>query len=174
MGINQLAIMNNATFEELLALRHKRPLTPAEQTRLQAWLARHPADRVRWTEESALSTALHRLPNAPVPSNFMARVWQDIEAAERHGASARAGWRGWFRWPSLAQQFAVAVVLLGVAVVLSGRRGQSPAQVAQSIEQVTTLASMPSIEMLKDFEIISRLNQSSADLDLLAVLERDR
>lgn len=166
--------MNNALFEELLALRHKRPLTPDEQTRLDGWLAKHPADRVRWTEESALSAVLHRLPNTPVPSNFMARIWQDIAAAERQSSVARGGWRGWFRWPSLAQQFALAVVLLAAAVVLHGRRGQSPAQVARSIEQVTSLANAPSIEMLKDFEIISRLNQSSADLDLLAALERDR
>lgn len=174
MGINQLAIMNNATFEELLALRHKRPLTPEEQARLQTWLARHPADRARWMEESALSTALHRLPNSPVPSNFMARVWQDIEAAGRRERAPRSRWPSWFRWPSLAQQFALATLMMAVVVVVQSRRVHSPARLAQSIEQVTTLTSVPSIDLLKDFEIISRLNQSSADLDLLAVLERDR
>ncbi len=174
MGMNQLATMNNATFEELLALRHKRPLTPDEQARLQAWLVRHPADRARWTEESALSAALHRLPDAPVPSNFMARVWQDIEAVERRGQGSRSGWLSRFRWPSLAQQFALATLMLAAVMVIQNRRAHSPARLAQSIEQVTTLTTLPSIEMLKDFEVISRLNQSSADLDLLAALDRDR
>lgn len=166
--------MNNAMFEELLALRHKRPLTAEEQSRIDGWLAAHPAARARWSEESALSTALRRLPQPPVPSNFMARVWQDIEAAERREAHASAGWRTWLRWPSLAQQFALAVLLLAAVTVVQGRRARSPAQVARSIEQVAALAHLPNVALLKDFEAISRLNQSSADVELLAAFERDR
>lgn len=168
--------MNDAMFEELLALRHKRPLTPGEQARLDGWLAAHPADRERWSQEAALSSALRRLPQPPVPTNFMARVWQDIEAEERRAAPARAeaGWSGWFRWPSLAQQFALAVLLLAVVVVFQGRRARSPVQVARSIEQVATFARVPSVELLKDFEAISRLNQASADVELLAAFEQLR
>lgn len=166
--------MNNTMFEELLALRHKRPLTPDEEARLRGWLAARPADRARWLEETALSTALHRLPEAPVPSNFMARVWQDIEAAERKTVTAETGWRGWLRWPSLAQQFAVAVLLLAAVVVFQGRRARSPVQVARSIEQVATFARVPSVEFLKDFEAISRLNQAAADVELLAAFEQQR
>jgi len=166
--------MNDAMFEELLALRHKRPLTPDEQVRLDGWLAAHPSDRARWTEETRLSTALRRLPQPPVPSNFMARVWQDIEAAERKAPTAEKGWRAWLRWPSLAQQFAVAVLLLAAVVVVQGRRARSPGQVARSIEQVATFARVPSVELLKDFEAISRLNQTSADVELLAAFEQQR
>lgn len=166
--------MNNAMFEELLALRHKRPLTPDEQARLDGWLAAHPADRARWSEEAALSTALRRLPETPVPSNFMARVWQDIEVAERKAMTAEAGWSGWFRWPSLAQQFALAVLLLAAVVVSQGRRARSPVQVARSIEQVATFARVPSVEFLKDFEAISRLNQAAADVELLAAFDQQR
>jgi len=166
--------MNDATFEELLALRHKRPLTPDEQARLESWLAAHPADRARWSEEATLSNALRRLPQPPVPSNFMARVWQDIKADERTPAAADTGWRTWFRWPSLAQQFALAVLLLAAVVVFQGRRARSPVQVARSIEQVATFASVPSVALLKDFEAISRLNQSAADVELLAALEQLR
>lgn len=166
--------MNAAQFEELLALRHKRPLTRDEQVRLDGWLAAHPADRERWIEETRLSTALRRLTEPPVPSNFMARVWQDIEAAERKAPKAETGWRGWLRWPALAQQFAVAVLLLAAVVVVQGRRARSPVQVARSIEQVATLARVPSVELLKDFEAITRLNQSAADVELLAALEQLR
>lgn len=166
--------MNNAMFEELLALRHKRPLTPDERARLDGWLADHPADRALWLEEAALSTALRHLPQPPVPSNFMARVWQDIEAAERKAMTAETGWRGWFRWPSLAQQFALAVLLLAAVMVFQGRRARSPVQVARSIEQVATFARVPSVEFLKDFEAISRLNQAAADVELLAAFEQQR
>lgn len=168
--------MNDPMFEELLALRLKRPLTPDEHTRLAGWLATHPADRPRWAEATVLAEALHRLPAPPVSSNFMARVWQDIETEERPGALAptAAGWRGWFRWPSLAQQFALAAVLLVAVVLFQGRRARSQAQVARSIEQVTTLTRLPSVALLKDFEAISRLNQSAADVELLAAFEQPR
>lgn len=166
--------MNNAMFEELLALRQKRPLTPDELARVDGWLAMHPADRPRWSEEAALSKALRRLPQPPVPSNFMARVWQDIEAAERKAMTAEIGWRAWLRWPSLAQQFAVAVLLFAAVVLFQGRRARSPVQVARSIEQVATFARVPSVEFLKDFEAISRLNQASADVELLAAFEQLR
>lgn len=166
--------MNSKMFEELMALRLKRPLTEGEQARLDGWLSTHSADRARWKENDALGKALRTLPPPPVASNFMARVWQGIEASERRGAQIPTGWRAWLGWPSLAQQFAVAVVLLAAVMIVQGRRARSPAQVARSIEQVATFAHLPNVALLKDFEAISRLNQSSADLELLTAFERDR
>ena len=173
-AINPTANMNDTMFEELLALRLKRPLTPDERACLESWLAAHPADRLRWAEETTLTDVLHRLPVPPVPSNFMARVWQDIEAEERYASRRETGWRIWLRWPSLAQQFALAAVLLVAAVLFQGRRPRSPAQMARSIEQVATLTRLPSIALLKDFEVINRLNQSAADVELLAAFEQQR
>ena len=168
--------MKAAQFEDLLALRHKRPLTPAEQTRLDQWIAAHPADRVRWQEEAALARVLGKQPAPAASSNFMARVWQGIEAGERQAERARRpGWRGWLRWPSLAQQFAaLALVCALSALVLQSRRQRSPAQVARSVEQVATLARVPDLALLKDFEAIRRLNAVSADVELLAALEGSR
>lgn len=170
--------MNNALFEELLALRQKRPLTPEEQTRLDGWLAKHPADRTRWTEEAALSTALRRLSQPPVPSNFMARVWRDIEAEERRG-ERQARPEGWFFWPSmrlpgLGTAFSVFAVLLLLVAGSQSKRTPSRTKLAESIEQVATFARVPSVEFLKDFEAISRLNQASADVELLAAFEQQR
>ncbi len=170
--------MNDTLFEALLALRQKRALTADEQSRLDGWLAAHPGDRTRWLEEIALSTVLNRLPEPPVPSNFLARVWQGIEAEEKRGAraSTAAGWRAWLRWPSLATQFACVVLLLATVavVIVQGRRVRSHTQVAQSIERIAAIASGPNVELLKDFEAISRLNQSAADVELLAAFERER
>jgi anti-sigma factor RsiW len=166
--------MNDSLFEELLALRLKRPLGPDERACLERWLAAHPADRRRWAEETALADALQRRPEPPVPSNFMARVWQGIEAEERHASRRESGWHTWLRWPSLAQQFALAVMLVAAVMVFQGRRARSPAQVARSLEQVGTLASLPNVALLKDFEAIRRLNQTAADVELLAAFERER
>ena len=164
--------MNDAHFDELLALRLKRPLTPDEQAQLESWLATQPSARARWAEEAALSDALHRLPSPPVSSNFQTRVWEEIDAAER--GSRTSVWPMWFRWPSLAQQFALIVVVLAAVVFLAGRRGEPPAQVARSLEEVVPLAAGPSVAVLKDFEAIHRLNQAAADLELLAALQTDR
>ncbi len=168
--------MNDAMFEELLAVRHKRPLTPAEQARLGQWLAAHPTDRARWRTEVALAHTLGRLPAPPVSSNFLARVWEEIGAAERAGRiPAQRGWLGWLRWPALAQQFAALVLVIGLlAFGLHSRRGRTPAQLARSVEQVAMLAGAPSVTVLKDFEAIRRLNSVSADVELLAALEGDR
>ncbi len=166
--------MNNPMFEELLALRLKRRLTPDEHARLAGWLAAHPSDRARWAEGSALANAFHRLPVPPVPSNFVARVWQAIEAEDRRGTPALTGWRTWFRWPSLAQQFALAAMLVAAVGLFQGRQTRSQAQVARSIERVATLTRLPSVALLKDFEAISRLNQSAADVELLAAFEQLR
>lgn len=170
--------MNAAMFEELLALRHKRPLTPDEQTCLDQWLATHPTDRERSQEEAALGRALGKLPAPPASSNFMARVWQEIESEDRRAGrhAVEAGWRGWFRWPSLAQQFAALALVIGLAtLVAQGRRSsRTPTQLARSVEQFATLAPVPSVALLKDFEAIRRLNSVSADVELLAALEGDR
>ena len=170
--------MNDTLFEDLIALRLKRPLTPDEQARLDGWLVAHPADRARWLEATALSSALRRLPEPPVSSNFMARVWQEIEAQERRAATtpSSTGWRTWLRWPSLATQFACALLLLLLAavVVSQGRRTRTHTQVTRSIEHIAAIARGPSIEVLKDFEAISRLNQTGADVELLAAFERER
>jgi len=167
--------MNENQFEELLALRWKRRLNEAEQMQVDAWLASHPAERARWEAEVSASRAFHELPATPVPSNLMARVWQQIDQEERRAAPVAARWPGWLRWPSLAQQFAVlALVCALTAMWLHQRRTRTPAQLARSVEQVAPLARVPDLAWLKDFEAISRLSQPGADLELLAAFEQTR
>lgn len=167
--------MNENQFEELLALRWKRRLNEAEQMQVDAWLASHPAERARWEAEVSASRAFHELPTTPALSNFMARVWQQIDQEERRAAPGAARWPGWLRWPSLAQQFAVlALVCALTAMLLHERRARTPAQLARSVEQVAPLARVPDLAWLKDFEAISRLSQPGADLELLAAFEQTR
>lgn len=167
--------MNVNQFEELLAIRLKRRLTPDEQATVDQWLAAHPAERARWREEAALSQVLFQQPTPTVPSNFMARVWQGIEAEEPRTAPPVAGWRAWLRWPSLAQQFAVlAAVCTLAAMFLHPRRTPTPAQLARGVQQVAPLARVPELALLRDFEAISRLSQPGPDVELLAAFEQSR
>ena len=68
-------------YQRLRELGWRRPLTAAEQVELRIWLAAHPEAQAEAEAEAALNQALTRLPAAPVPSNFTARVWQAIEDA---------------------------------------------------------------------------------------------
>ncbi|MBM3829921.1 MAG: hypothetical protein FJ406_05225 [Verrucomicrobia bacterium] len=177
--MNPTADMNAVTFEELLALRHKRPLTREEHLWLDQWLAAHPADRELWRTEVVLARALRELPS-PVPSsNFQARVWQDIVTNEQHAQCARQRWwsfRPIFRLPGLETAFSILAVLLlfGIGSYHRYASRREPTQVARGVEQVTELAGVPSVALLKDFEAIRRLNSVSADVELLAALEGDR
>lgn len=164
--------MNEARYMELREAAWRRPLTAAEQTGLQDWFSAHPEARADWETETALSAALLRLPDAPVPSNFTARVLGEIErdAAAQH---APAGvWRGveWRRWWPRAAAGACAVV---VAVVgLQFHQAASRATLARSVVAVSSVAPTLSPDALADYESIRRLSPApGADTELLALLQ---
>src|ERR1035437_6364542 len=85
-------------YNHLRELSWRRKLTAAEEAQLQAWLAAHPDAQLDWEAEAGLTATLAALPDAPVPSNFTARV---LQAAERETAAEqrRSGWNwaGWLR-----------------------------------------------------------------------------
>src|SRR4051812_9597255 len=87
-----------------------RKLTPAEDAELRAWLAAHPEALADWETESTLTDALGRLPDAPVPSNFTARVMQSIDREATAAARPRTG--GWHRLANLLPRAAMAAVVL--------------------------------------------------------------
>ncbi len=70
---------NDPTYNRLRELSWRRKLTGAEEAELRAWLAAHPDAQADWEAEAGLNAALGRLPDAPVPSNFTARVLQAVE-----------------------------------------------------------------------------------------------
>ena len=164
---------SDPTYNRLRELSWQRKLTGAEEAELRAWLAAHPDAQVDWEAEAGLNAALGRLPDAPVPSNFTARVLQAVEreaAAELRRSEQK--WRPWrhLRWLPKA---AVAAVILGAGLV-SYRHFQAArfAEYAQSVAAVSDVSSLPSPEILKDFDTISALNATPPpDEQLLALLE---
>src|SRR5262245_66668141 len=81
--------MSDSLYKELLEASWRRKLTPEEETRLQHYLAAHPEAQAEWEDEMALSFHLRQLPDAPLSSNFTARVLEAVELEQRRQERAR-------------------------------------------------------------------------------------
>jgi anti-sigma factor RsiW len=162
---------NDPTYNRWRELSWRRKLSDAEQAELQAWLAAHPEARAEWEEDAALEAALKRLPQAPVPSNFTARVLQAAEretAAERRRPEGRT-WR-WARWLPRAA-FAASMLAAGLLSYLLVQRAERQ-RLAESVAVVADVSSLPSPEVLQDFDVIRVSNPTvTPDEELLAVLK---
>jgi anti-sigma factor RsiW len=165
---------NSGTYEHWRELSWRRKLTPAEQAQLRAWLAGHPEALAEWQAEAALNRALDQLPEAAVPSNFTALV---LEAAIRENAAAsgrgRLPWLVWrhrLRWLPKAAFPAIllSASLLSYHQVLAIQR----AQLARSVVAISDVASLPSPQILTNFEAIQVLDRTPpADIELLQLLK---
>jgi len=159
--------------EQLRESNWRRGLTAAEQAGLRAWLAAHPEAQAAWEDETALSGLLARLPDAPMPSNFTARVLQAVES-EQAAAGEHKGTHGWpWLWRVFAPRAAVAALVIGAGFVgyqryeLSVRVGS-----AKRISLAPDLQVLSRPEALENFEPIHGLSATpSPDVELLALLK---
>ena len=164
---------NDPIYNHLRELSWRRKLNAAEQAELRTWLAAHPEAQADWEAEAGLNAALGRLPDAPVPSNFTARVVQAVEreaVAELH--RPQGNWLTWLRRRWLPKA-AFAVIVLG-AGLLSYHEVQASyrKKLVQSVAAVSAVSSLPSPDILKDFDAIQALNASpTPDEQLLTVLQ---
>jgi hypothetical protein len=164
---------NDPLPQKIRELLWRKNLTEAEKTELAAWHASQDSQTVVEAEiEQDLTTALMNLKAAPVPSNFTSRVVNAIRTGEaREGRPARpiAWLPGRLRW--LVRAMAVVVLsagFLGYQHVQAARQREF----ARSVSTVSDFATVPSPEILQDFEAIRMLNQSPpADEQLLSLLE---
>jgi anti-sigma factor RsiW len=148
----------------------RRKLTEAEQAELRAYLAANPAARADWEMESALNAALARLPDAPVPSNFTARV---LQAVEREEARPRA-WSWRWNWHMLVPRvaFAAAVITFTGLAFQHHEIYRQRAALARNVAFVTGGQPAPSPEALENFDAIRRMSQPQhADDELLALMQ---
>ena len=120
--------------------------------------------------EARLTRALARLPDAPVSSNFTARLMQAVDLEEsRRSRRWRFGWN----WHALLPRLAVtaSVVLFAGLTVrhyeLVARRNT----LARSVAMVTGSQTLPSMEALQNFDAIQRMSQPGADQELLALMK---
>jgi len=165
-------MMNDPLYHRLRELSWRRKLTGEEEAALRSWLGAHPEARADWEAEAALNEWLGGLADASVPSNFTARV---LNALERDQAAEARGWQKWqvrtrLRW---LPRIAVAAMVLCAGLIsyhqIQLTRNQARVGAVVAIENVTSL---PSPDVLKDFDAIQRLSQTPPpDEELLAALQ---
>lgn len=162
-------------YERLLDLSRRRALRPDEERELEAWLASNPAAAQEWELERALSHALDRLPDLPLSSNFEARVMGAVRREALPRSSVRsfgfARWRDWLRrW---LPRTALAAIAFGTSLFsYHYAQAERRAELARSVEVVTSASTFPSRDILWDFEAIRALNRNpGADAELLNLLE---
>jgi hypothetical protein len=123
--------------------------------------------------QNELRELLSRLPNAPVASNFTARVMQSVELEESRRARK---WEFIFNWRAFLPRAAVATVaILFAGLMLQHHELNSHrAVLAQNVALVAEAQPMPSVDALKNFDAIQRMSQTTktrSDDELLALLQ---
>ncbi len=120
--------------------------------------------------EKRLTNALAKLPDAPVASNFTARVMAAIDLEE---SRAQRKWKFNWNWHSLLPRVSVATVALVLAGVAVNQHETSVQrrQIADSVALVAN-QQLPSVDALQNFDAIKRMSQPAhADDELLALLQ---
>lgn len=156
-------------YQRLRELSWRRPLTESEQAELRAWLAAHPVAQDEWEVEKHLSAMLQQLPDAPVPSNFTARVLQ-VVGQETAAAGRRSGFPCAGRWRVFLPRTAAAMVIVGLGLFAYHR--YLAHRLVTDVGIVAAVPEVPKPEVLEDFEAIRRLGSAARpDEDLLALLQ---
>ncbi|MBI1176411.1 hypothetical protein GC207_03125 [bacterium] len=168
--------MNQHELEQLIDLARRRPLTHDEQARLTHLLEADPAAWPDRDDELALTRMLRGLPDAPLASNFSARVMQAIDLEEAVAARTRKpsspAWRRWF----IRLAGATAIVAISAISWIQYQHWQR-AETAQSVKFITEVAAVPSVDILRDFDAVQSLSHVppladvQADGELLKALQ---
>jgi len=151
----------------------RRRLTPAEQAKWQAWLAAHPEAQAEAELDATLEAALAHQADAPVSSNFTARVMQAIEADARREARPPAPPQTW--WRKLMPRFAVAALVLSVSALAYRQYllGQQKQELTVTAKEIAGAQPLSSSTVIEDFEVIYSMTAAAAVADekLLALSE---
>ena len=120
--------------------------------------------------EARLTDVLAKLPDAPVPSNFTARVLAAVELEEAAASRARNWTWNWrLLWPRIA---VAAAVLIFVGVSIQRYEVNAQRTVLAKNLALAARAPSPGVDALENLDAIQRMSQSGhADNELLAVLQ---
>lgn len=120
--------------------------------------------------EARLSTALGKIPDVAVPSNFTARVLDAVELDEAQATRSRDWTLNWrLLWPRVAVAAAV-LIFAGVSI----QRYENHSRRTALAREIATVVAQPppSAEALDNFDVIQRMSQPAhADGELLAALQ---
>jgi hypothetical protein len=121
--------------------------------------------------QNELRDLLARLPDAPVPSNFTARVMQAVELEESRRARR---WSFNWNWHALLPRIAVtaAVIVFAGLTFHHHELTSQRAALAKNVALVAESQPPPDVDALKNFDAIQRMGQPAhADEELLALLQ---
>src|SRR5437879_4269236 len=103
-------MMNDPVYNHLRELSWRRRLAAREEAELRTWLAAHPEAQAEWEAEAGLNDALGLLSDAPLGSNFTARVLRAVQleaaASVRRRRRLQIIW-----WARLAARPGLAVIV---------------------------------------------------------------
>jgi hypothetical protein len=121
--------------------------------------------------ESRLTEGLKQIPDAPVASNFTARVMAAVEREEAGRAESRT--RPWNWRVLLPRVVATAAILVFTGTVWERYEVRSQHSIlVKNIAQVTYSKQVPSLDAIYNFDAIQRMSQPvAADKELLALLQ---
>jgi anti-sigma factor RsiW len=170
--------MKHDDFQELMDLARRRPLTPSERSRLDRFMEADPQAWPDREEDMALVGLMARLPDAPLASNFSARVMEAIGLEERRvkreNNPLSLHWWAHSWWARLG--VASCAVLIAVGAWYQHQLTER-ADRAESVATISEAAAILSVEILKDSDIIQLFGKvppvadMETDLHLLAALE---
>ena len=144
-----------------------RKLTGAERAELHA----QPEILADLELESRLSEMLAKIPDAPVASNFTARLMQAVELEESRQSRH---WSFSWNWHALLPRVAVtaAVVLFAGVTFHHYELTSQRTALAKNVALVAGSQPLPSVDVLDNFDAIQRMSQPAhADEELLALLQ---
>lgn len=120
--------------------------------------------------EARLTSALARIPDTPVPSNFTARVLAAIELEEAAVARSRNWTLHWRRlWPRVA---VIATVLIFAGGSLQWRTASLQRMALARSVALVAAQPLPNVDALENLDAIQRMSQPvHADGELLAALQ---
>jgi anti-sigma factor RsiW len=167
--------MNDPVYQRLRELSWQRRLAETEEAQMREHLASHPEVQAEWELELGLNQALDQLPDAPLTSNFTARVLQAVE--QEAAAQARASQKGrsskWLVW-NWVPKVATTVVALGSCVFFYHQHQiNARTAMANSVVMVSEAVSASNPELMEDFDAIRQLGdpKPKADTELLALMK---
>ena len=164
--------MNDPFYNQLRELSWRRKLTGSEEADLRGWLASHTEAQTDWELEAALNEALGRLPNAPLASNFTNRLLEAVELEKAAGFRRRRRLRtNW--WQRLVLRTGLAGLVGGVGFFSYQQLHQARVrtEVRQSVVVISAVSSLPSPDILENFDAIRVSAAPAADEKLLTLLQ---
>jgi hypothetical protein len=157
--------MQDSIHDELLDLSRRQVLSAAQKSRLQMILVKHPELKETWEQDNLLNLTLHHLPDCPLSSNFTALVLQAVTQPQSAKRRTRAaGWLQFICWDWM-RPAAATMIIMGVGLAgYNYHRQQSRWEMARSLVAIASLTELASPNLVKDFDLIQRLNQGGAGL----------